>query len=88
MNVSVGKDFESFIQRKVASGDYASASEVVREGLRLLKEREREFEAKLVALRGEIEVGIGQADRGELLDGESEFTELHDALTGRASRNG
>jgi antitoxin ParD1/3/4 len=71
MNVSVGKDFERYVQGKVASGDYASASEVVREGLRLLKERERLFEARLLAVKTEIETGIQQAEAGELLDGKS-----------------
>ena len=88
MNVSVGKDFENYVQRKVASGDYASASEVVREGLRLLKERERVFEAKLQALRGEIEVGIKQAEAGDVVDGETMIAELAKALTSRATRNG
>ena len=47
MNVSIGDRLEEFIESAVKSGRYASASEVVREGLRLVEERE----AKLVALR-------------------------------------
>lgn len=69
MNVSVGKEFEDYVQRKVVSGDYASASEVVRDGLRLLKEKDLLLEARLQALRGEIQQGVDQAEAGDLLDG-------------------
>ncbi|NNF05503.1 MAG: type II toxin-antitoxin system ParD family antitoxin [Candidatus Eisenbacteria bacterium] len=47
MNVSIGKDLEEFVLSKVGSGDYASSSEVIREGLRILKERDMLFEARL-----------------------------------------
>ena len=76
MNVSVGKHFEEFVKGKVASGDYASVSEVVRDGLRLLKEKELILGAKLQSLRGEIQKGIDQADNGELLDGKEVMAEL------------
>ena len=76
VNVSVGKEFEEFVKSKVASGDYASASEVVRDGLRLLKERERILEAKLQAIRGEIQKGVDQALAGDLLDGPAAMEDL------------
>lgn len=85
MNVSVGKDFEEYVKAKVASGDYASVSEVVREGLRLLKERERLLEARIQSLRGEIQAGLDQADRGELLDGETVMGDLQADLESKRS---
>ena len=51
MNVSIGERWEGFVNSVVKSGRYASASEVVSEGLRLVAERE----AKLIALRETIE---------------------------------
>lgn len=54
MNVSVGERWETFIERVVREGRYGSASEVVREGLRLVEERE----AKLKALRDEVNAAI------------------------------
>jgi antitoxin ParD1/3/4 len=54
MNVSVGEHWEKFIENAVREGRYGSASEVVREGLRLVEERE----AKLKALRQEINAAI------------------------------
>ena len=50
MNVSIGPRWEGFVDQAVKSGRYGSASEVVREGLRLVEERE----AKLVTLRQEL----------------------------------
>ncbi|HEX04493.1 MAG TPA: type II toxin-antitoxin system ParD family antitoxin [Bacteroidetes bacterium] len=83
MNVSVGKDFEEFVKGKVASGDYASVSEVVRDGLRLLKEKELLLEARLQSLRGEVQKGIDQADNGELLDGKEVMAELGSLIKAR-----
>lgn len=56
---SLGTHFENFVRRQVRSGRFASASEVVRAGLRLMEEREAERVARLEALKGEIEQGIG-----------------------------
>lgn len=83
MNVSVGKDFEDFVKSKVASGDYASASEVVRDGLRLLREKDLILEARLQALRGEIQKGLDQADAGQLLDGPAVMAELRELIKSR-----
>jgi antitoxin ParD1/3/4 len=64
MNVSLTKDLEALVDEKVQSGMYHSASEVVREGLRLLKERDELRQVRLDELRREIAIGIEQADRG------------------------
>ena len=56
MNVSIGKRWEEFVEGVVQDGRYGSASEVVREGLRLVEERE----AKLTALRQTIEASIAE----------------------------
>jgi antitoxin ParD1/3/4 len=56
MNVSLGERWENFVETILKSGRYSSASEVVREGLRLVEERE----AKLQALRETIHASIAQ----------------------------
>jgi antitoxin ParD1/3/4 len=73
MNVSLTPELERWISKKVEDGRYRSASEVVREGLRLLQEREEEHAARLEALRGDIRVGLDELDRGEGVDGEEAF---------------
>jgi antitoxin ParD1/3/4 len=60
MNVSLTKELEALVNRKVKSGMYQTASEVVREGLRLLRERdEQEW------LRREVSLGGEAIERGE-----------------------
>jgi len=54
MNVSLGERWEKFVETTVQQGRYGSASEVVREGLRLVEERE----AKLKALRDQLNASI------------------------------
>lgn len=56
MNVSIGTRWEGFVESAVKSGRYGSASEVVREGLRLVEERE----AKLQALRATLDASIAE----------------------------
>jgi len=66
VNVSISRDLEQYVQEKVQSGRYPSASEVIDEGLRLLKERDEAEHKKLEELRREIALGIEQADRGQV----------------------
>ncbi len=86
INVSLTPHLERFVTSRVTSGRYQSASEVVREGLRLLEEREDVRRAAIRQLRKEIAVGLEQAHRGELLDGEEVFRELGQRSEKRRSR--
>ena len=56
-NVNLTEDLDRFVAKKVRTGRYENASEVVRAGLRSLERQEREFEAKLAALRAAIDEG-------------------------------
>ncbi len=76
MNVSLTPELEQLIHTKVQSGLYLSASEVVREALRLLEERDKLRAMRFEELRRDIQIGIDQADRGELLDGPEVFEKL------------
>ncbi len=76
MNVSLTPELEQFVQAKVKTGRYLSASEVVREALRLLDDRDRLREIRIDTLRKEIAIGIEQSDRGEVFDGEEVIQEL------------
>ena len=70
MNVNLGPVFDQFVAELLQSGHYQSQSEVVREGLRMLKEREEFRQLRVSQLRREIARGGEQADRGEFVDGD------------------
>ncbi len=70
MNISLTPELEELVQKKVESGRYSSASEVVRAGLRLLEQEDELRETRLAAMRAQVREGIEQAERGELVDGE------------------
>jgi antitoxin ParD1/3/4 len=75
MNVSIGERWETFVDRIVREGRYGSASEVVREGLRLVEERE----AKLKALRRMLDVSIAAT-------GEASENDIDAALAAKAAQ--
>ncbi|MBM3934113.1 MAG: type II toxin-antitoxin system ParD family antitoxin [SAR202 cluster bacterium] len=66
MNVSLTPELEKYVRDKVDSGSYITSSEVVREALRLLQERDRIYESRLAELRREIKKGLSSPDAGEL----------------------
>ena len=88
MNVNLGTVFDSFVADLLKTGLYQSQSEVVREGLRLLKEREELKNLRLSELRKEIAIGSEQADRGEFVDGEETFAEIRRRSTERKRKKG
>jgi antitoxin ParD1/3/4 len=67
-NINLTDRFDRFIEAEVASGRYGNASEVVRDGLRLMERRTQEERAKLKWLRGAVKEGLEQIDRGEGLE--------------------
>ncbi len=71
MNVSLTPQLEKLVAGKVRGGLYNSASEVVREALRLLHERDQVREQHLAELRKQVAVGIEQADRGQTVRAET-----------------
>ncbi len=57
MNVSIGERWEQFVEETLRAGRYGSASEVVREGLRLVEEREAKLRALRATLKASIDAG-------------------------------
>lgn len=76
LNVSLPDEMKDYIDEKVQAGFYGTASEVVREGLRLLKQRDRQEEIDL--LRKRIDLGFEQSERGQVISGEEAFTKLRE----------
>ena len=82
MNVSLTPELERFVDGKVESGLYNNASEVVREGLRLLKEHD-EIRVKW---REQIERGWLQAQRGEVVDGAKAMAAVRERVKTKARK--
>lgn len=64
-NVVITDHQAKLIDHLVESGEYQNASEVLREGLRLVEERRAAHAAKLEALRAAVQVGIDAIERGD-----------------------
>ena len=68
MNVSLTSEMVKFVEDEVASGDYVSASEVVRDALRALKHDRDVEDVKLQLLREAVDIGLQEADAGKFSD--------------------
>ena len=79
-NVVLTERQEEMIERLVQTGRYQNASEVLREGLRLLERRDAEDEAKLAALREAVAIGLEDLESGAF-----ETFETSEALTAHLS---
>ncbi|MBI3696957.1 MAG: type II toxin-antitoxin system ParD family antitoxin [Acidobacteria bacterium] len=86
MNVSLTPELEKLIDDKLSGGMYQTASEVVREALRLLKERDELQKQRLRELQREIRVGLDQLRRGQGLPGDPVFAELRQRSRDRRRR--
>lgn len=86
MNVHLGSAFDEFVAGLLKSGYYQTQSEVLRGGLRLLKEREEIKGLRIAELRKEIALGSEQADRGDFVDGLEAFAKIRSRSAQRKKR--
>jgi antitoxin ParD1/3/4 len=68
MNVSLTPELDKFVASKVESGLYTSASEVVREALRLLEEHDRARSIEITAFNRELVARLSSLDRGQAVE--------------------
>ena len=78
MNVSLTPELENFVQTIVQTGRYNSASEVVREALRLLEDQDKARTTQLDEFRSEVDRRLASLDRGEGIDGETVFAQIRE----------
>ena len=76
MNVFLTPELERYVQDKVQSGRYHSASEVIREALQLMEEHEKIRAERLRDFRDELDRRLASLDKGETREGEQFFAEL------------
>jgi antitoxin ParD1/3/4 len=77
MNVSLTPELDRFVAGKVESGRYTSASEVIREALRLLEEHDRARSAQLAAFNRELGARLASLDRRETVEPEAALERLN-----------
>lgn len=82
ISADLGKQLESYIQQLVENGRYGSKSEVLREGVRLVQERE----ARLAALDASIMGGVADAEDGRTYPAKDVFTELRSRYKAGSSK--
>jgi len=91
MNISITPELEKFVDEEVKTGLYQSASEVIRAGLRRLKEDKEHKSRFMVSSMQELEekllAGVRQLDRGEGIPGEVAIARLKERAKAR-SKNG
>jgi antitoxin ParD1/3/4 len=76
LNVSLTPQLSKFVKGRVASGRYQTASEVVREALRMMENHERQRAEAYTSLKKRIQDDAAASERGEWFDGEEVFEEL------------
>jgi antitoxin ParD1/3/4 len=76
MNVSLTPELENYIASKVETGTYQSASEVVREGLRLLIERDEVRHLQLERLNRDIQLGLDDIGQGKIVSSQEAFANV------------
>lgn len=81
MNISLTPELEKFIQKKVNSGLYTSASEVVRESLRLLYTYEDLQKNRIKQLNQEIDLGLQQLEKGQGKNAKEVYQRLRKKIT-------
>ena len=86
MNVSLTPELEKLVQAKVRTGRYNSASEVVREALRLLEQHDSLRAIHLKDLRSRIDEGLTSLDRGKGADGEKFMQGMLNDLDSRKTK--
>ena len=86
MNVSLTPQMVKFVEAEVASGAYQTASEVIRDGLRMLQERKQDRQARLEEIRQQLAAGLAELDRGERFTLEEVVAELQGGSRERAEK--
>ena len=87
LNVSLTPEAQTFIQQQLANGKYRSTDEVLLAGLELLAARDASEQTRYAELRREIDVGLAEAERGELIDGAEVFERLQRKLQQQRQMN-
>ncbi|MEI6791544.1 MAG: type II toxin-antitoxin system ParD family antitoxin [Myxococcaceae bacterium] len=78
MNISLTPELEKYVIQKSSNGLYHSASEVIRQALRVFIESENQQTPRIKQLNREIETGLAELSRGDRISGEAVFSEIRE----------
>jgi len=85
VTISLTPELKHFVEAKVSAGGYQSTSEVIREGLRLLRNKDEDEQARR-KIRDDIEIGWQQAQNGMLVDPEEAYRRIVKGAAARARK--
>ena len=86
MNITLKPEEEQLIQAKLKNGKYETAYDVIVEALRLLEQRDKQYEQWVEETREKVAVGIAELERGKGIDGEVVIARLREKIR-KASEN-
>jgi antitoxin ParD1/3/4 len=75
MTITLTPELEKFVAEQIKNGAYRSIDDIIVQSLGMLQAKE-EYERRLAELRGEVDRGLEQAKRGELLDADEVFEKI------------
>jgi antitoxin ParD1/3/4 len=76
MNISLTRELEQYVQNKVTSGFYTSASEVIRESLRLMHTHDDLQEQRIAQLNQTVELGLSQLKSGQKISASESYQRI------------
>jgi antitoxin ParD1/3/4 len=76
MQISLSPESINLVKAQIQSGKFASAEEVIAIALKLLVAHQQDYADWVIDTRQKVEIGLGQIERGEVLDGEVVITQL------------
>jgi antitoxin ParD1/3/4 len=80
MDVSLKPEQAEFVQTQIVSGRYENPEDVIERALSLLAEWEKSYDQWVQETREKVDEGLRQAERGEVLDGETVMTQLKEKI--------
>ncbi len=83
LKITLTPELQKFVEDRVTSGQFSSASDLVCEGLRRLVAQELDADAAFAELKRKLESAAAEAERGELVDGEEAMNRLRAKLEAR-----
>jgi len=84
MIITLTAELERFVTERMSRGRYSSPEKVIEEGLKLIQMKE-DYERRLAELRKDLQIGLDQISRGEVVDGKEAINRIREKIRNRPS---